>query len=97
MVEKKINLSLLLQKQLMTRNTPQLLVRTIKKEGIESDTRILAFGKNLDKELGACIGALIGVIAGLVVNVLGFLLSNLPSVAQMFCGWKASNRISSLR
>lgn len=43
------------------------------------------------------MGALIGVIAGLVVTVLGFLLSNLPSVAQMFCGWKASNRISSLR
>ncbi|CAB0522526.1 hypothetical protein FRC0485_01835 [Corynebacterium diphtheriae] len=43
------------------------------------------------------MGALIGVIAGLVVNVLGFLLSNLPSVAQVFWGWKASNRISSLR
>ncbi|AEX72697.1 hypothetical protein [Corynebacterium diphtheriae] len=43
------------------------------------------------------MGALIGVIAGLVVNVLGFLLSNLPSVAQVFWGWKTSNRISSLR
>ncbi|CAB0883404.1 hypothetical protein FRC0405_01748 [Corynebacterium diphtheriae] len=30
------------------------------------------------------MGALIGVIAGLVVTVLGFLLSNLPGVAQVF-------------
>ncbi|CAB0517821.1 hypothetical protein FRC0470_00741 [Corynebacterium diphtheriae] len=43
------------------------------------------------------MGALIGVIAGLVGTVLGFLLSNLLGVAQMFWGWNASNRISSLR
>ncbi|CAB0521770.1 hypothetical protein CIP101352_01830 [Corynebacterium diphtheriae] len=41
------------------------------------------------------MGALIGVIAGLVVNVLGFLLSNLPSVAQVFCGAQGTARQAS--